>query len=79
MIPTLEKLIREFPKRQIRILFGSGSRALNDKVAKVGRLVREAQHEIVVMGDSDVRVRTDYLRTVVASLADPRVGAVTCF
>ena len=79
VIPTLEKLIREFPKCQIRILFGSGSRALNDKVAKLGRLVREAQHEIVVMGDSDVRVRPDYLRTVVAPLADPRVGAVTCF
>jgi ceramide glucosyltransferase len=76
VIPTLEKLIREFPKCQIRILFGSRSRALNDKVAKLGRLVREAQHEIVVMGDSDVRVRPDYLRTVVAPLADPRVGAV---
>ncbi len=79
VVPILEKLIRDFPERRIRILFGSGSSAVNDKVAKLGRLVREAQNEIVVMGDSDVRVRPDYLRTVVAPLADPKVGATTCF
>jgi ceramide glucosyltransferase len=79
VLPILEKLIREFPDRSIRILYGSGSRAPNDKVAKLGRLVREAKYEIVVMGDSDVRVGPDYLRSVVAPLADPKVGAVTCF
>jgi ceramide glucosyltransferase len=42
-------------------------------------MVSEAQHEVVVISDSDVRVRPDYLRTVVAPLADPKVGAVTCF
>jgi ceramide glucosyltransferase len=79
VIPILEKLIRDFPDRRIRILFGSGSDATNDKVAKLGRLVSEAQNEVLVMGDSDVRVQPDYLRTVVAPLADPKVGAVTCF
>jgi ceramide glucosyltransferase len=79
VIPILENLIRDFPDRRIRILFGSGSDATNDKVAKLGRLVREAQNEVLVMGDSDVRVRPDYLRTVVGPLANPEVGAVTCF
>ena len=79
VIPIIEKLIRDFPARRIRILFGSGSNASNDKVAKLGRLVREAQNEVLIMGDSDVRVRPDYIRAVVAPLANPRVGAVTCF
>ena len=78
-LPIIEKLIADFPKCHIRVLFGSGRNATNDKVAKLARLVNEAQHEIVVISDSDVRVQPDYLRTVVAPLADPHVGAVTCF
>jgi ceramide glucosyltransferase len=79
VVPVLEKLARDFPQRRIRILLGSHSNAPNDKAAKLARLVSEAQHETLVINDSDVRAQPDYLRTVVAPLADPKVGAVTCF
>ena len=61
------------------MLHGSGRIATNDKVAKLVRLVKEAGHEVIVISDSDVRVRPDYLRQVTAPLRDPKVGAVTCF
>ena len=77
-VPLLERLKQEFPERQIRILFGAKSTALNDKAAKLARLVGEARHEVLVISDSDVRARPDYLGTVLAPLADPGVGAVTC-
>ena len=73
------KLQRDFPQRRIRVLYGSGRVATNDKVAKLARLVDEAQYDTVVISDSDVRVRPDYLRQVVSPLRDPNVGAVTCF
>ena len=79
VVPLLEKLARDFPQSRIRILFGTDGHASNDKAAKLARLVSEAQHEILVISDSDVRARPDYLRTLVAPLADPKVGAVTCF
>ncbi len=77
--PVLQRLVRDFPERQIRIVIGSGRIATNDKVAKLARLVEEASHEHLVISDSDVRVEPDYLRKVIAPLEDPKVGATTCF
>src|SRR6266850_2588743 len=77
-VPVLEKLMRDFPERRIRVLYGSGRDAINDKVAKLVRMVNEAQNEVLVINDSDVRVEPNYLRTVVAPLRDPKVGGVTC-
>jgi ceramide glucosyltransferase len=75
---VLKQLTADFPRCNIRILYGSGRVATNDKVAKLARLVSEATHEVVVISDSDVRVRPDYLRQVVSPLRNPKVGAVTC-
>ena len=77
-LEAIDKLKSNFPERQIRVLYGSGRVATNDKCAKLARLVSEARHEVVVISDSDVRVRPDYLRKVTAPLADPSIGAVTC-
>src|SRR5277367_248261 len=77
-LPVLQRIIRDFPNCQIRILIGSGREAANDKVAKLARLTEEASYEHLVISDSDVRVEPDYLRRVMAPLANPKVGAVTC-
>jgi ceramide glucosyltransferase len=79
VLPIIEKVIADFPERDIRVLFGTGREATNDKVAKLARLAKEARYETLVINDSDVRAEPKYLRTVVAPLADPKVGAVTCF
>jgi ceramide glucosyltransferase len=75
---AIARLMGDFPHCRIRVLHGSGRVATNDKVAKLARLVSEAEHEVVVISDSDVRVRRDYLHHVVAPLRDSGVGAVTC-
>jgi ceramide glucosyltransferase len=78
VLPVIEKLQGDFPERSIRVLYGSGRTAANDKVAKLARLSSEAKYEHLVISDSDVRVRPDYLRKIVAPLAAPGIGAVTC-
>jgi ceramide glucosyltransferase len=79
VLAVLRNLTTDFPECRIRVLYGSGRVATNDKVAKLARLVNDAAHEMAVISDSDVRVRPDYLRQLVAPLRDPKVGAVTCF
>lgn len=78
VLDVIERLKREFPARRIRVIHVSGHTAPNDKVVKLKSLVNEASNEVLVINDSDVRVRPDYLRSVVAPLSDPKVGAVTC-
>jgi ceramide glucosyltransferase len=78
VLSILKKLMGNFPECDIRVLRGSGRSATNDKVAKLARLVEDATYEVVVISDSDVRVRPDYLREVIAPLRDSKVGATTC-
>jgi ceramide glucosyltransferase len=50
----------------------------NAKVWSLERMQVAAKHEIFVVSDSDVLVTPDYLRAVVAPLADEGIGLVTC-
>jgi ceramide glucosyltransferase len=79
VFPVLQRLVQDYPQRSIRILIGTDRVATNDKVVKLARLVEEASHEYLVISDSDVRVEPDYLQKLIAPLANPSVGAVTCF
>jgi ceramide glucosyltransferase len=76
-LPVLEKLIADFPDRKIRLLFGSGRDAINDKIGRLVRLVSEAQYELLVITDGDIRVGPDYLRAVAHPFRDPKVGGAT--
>ena len=77
-VPVIEKIIRDFPSRPIRLLIGSEAIGASDKVNKLCRMAREAHYEILVVSDSDVRVEPSSLREVTAPFADSRVGGVTC-
>lgn len=79
VVPVIEKLQRDFPARQIRLITSVERLGENNKVSNLYWLVKEARYELLVMSDSDVRVGSDYLRELVAPFADPSVGAVTSF
>ncbi len=78
-VPVIQKLMRDFPYRRIRLLYSAGHTAINDKVAKMGLMLSEAQYEHIVINDSDVRVEPGYLRKMIAPFRDKNVGGVTCF
>ncbi|MCU1240612.1 MAG: hypothetical protein JWO71_1338 [Candidatus Acidoferrum typicum] len=78
-VPLIQRLITDFPQRRIRLFIGAEQIGANRKVNMLVRLAHEAQHEILVLTDGDIRLAPTYLRQVVAPFADRRVGAVTSF
>ena len=76
-LPILEKLVRDFPERQIRLIYGSGRNAINDKVGRLTRLVDEAKHDLLVITDGDIRVGSGYLRAIAHPFRDAKVGGAT--
>jgi ceramide glucosyltransferase len=77
VIPVIEQLQRDFPERQIRLIIAPATR-VNRKASLLQAVSAHVRHEVLVVSDSDMRVRPDYLRRVVAPLADKSVGLVTC-
>jgi ceramide glucosyltransferase len=67
---------RRWPHR-FRVVVQQGEPGLNPKVNQLMTLVRHGRHDILLISDSNTRVRPEYLDDVAAHLDDPSVGLVT--
>jgi ceramide glucosyltransferase len=77
-VPIAEALIRNHPGRAIELVIDPRVGGSNLKVANLENMMAAARHDIIVLADSDMRVRRNYLATVTAPLADRTTGLVTC-
>lgn len=77
-VPIVERLIAARPGRDLALHVTTAIPGANPKVANLAGLQAHVRHDIVLLSDSDIRVAPDYLARVVAALAQPGVGAVTC-
>ena len=57
IIPTIQKLRRDFPKTAMRLIIGVEQLGASRKTNKLCRLAREVKHELLVMNDGDVAWR----------------------
>ena len=76
---TVEALQREYPQADIILVADTARHGANGKIGNLINMMREAKHDTLVLSDSDMAVGSDYLATLLAALAEPGVGAVTCF
>jgi ceramide glucosyltransferase len=74
----VEQLRHEFPDRAIRLAVSPNKLGANVKVSNLEQMLPAARYEHLIVNDSDICVEPDYLRRVVAPLADEAVGMVTC-
>ncbi len=77
-VELVERLQREFPGRHIRLTVCPQVLGTNLKVSNLVQMLPQARYQHLIVNDSDIRVPADYLRRVMAPLADPKVGMVTC-
>jgi ceramide glucosyltransferase len=66
------------PETTIELVVEPRSHGVNRKVSNLINMMPRARHDTLVLSDSDIVVGPDYLRTIIALLAPPGVGAVTC-
>lgn len=75
-IPLLKQLIAKYPHTQL--FTDLKPRGINHKDSTLSYLLEKAQHDTLIFVDSDIRVHSRYIHTVIPPLADAKTGLVTC-
>lgn len=76
-VEIVTRLRHDFPQVDIVLSIGDEPGA-NRKIANLVHMMRHAKHTTLVLSDADIRVRPDYLQTLVTPLGDPKVGLSNC-
>ena len=75
-IPLLRQIQAEFGPERVTLAIENCRAGTNGKINNMIGGLKHARHDYLVISDSDVRLRPDYLRRIITPLADPDVGCV---
>jgi ceramide glucosyltransferase len=76
-IAVVRALRARYPDRDIALVIDPTRHGGNPKVGNLINMLPAARHDVLVIADSDVHARHDYLRRLADALARPNVGLVT--
>ena len=76
VIPLLKELQREFGTERVTVVVESLNVGPNGKINNLIGAYPQVRNDVLVISDSDVYLRPDYLKTIVAPLSDTEVGYV---
>src|SRR5438132_5562034 len=77
-VAVVERLRGAPATQDVELIVDATLHGANRKVGNLINMAPRIRHDVVILSDSDIRVAPDYLGRVIASLQQPRVGAVTC-
>lgn len=73
-LPVLREIEKEFGPGRVTVAVENRKAGCNGKINNLLGAYPHARHDVLVISDSDVRLQPDYLKAIVAPLADPQVG-----
>lgn len=77
-IPVVKAKIAEHPGVDCQILVNPVMPGLNGKSSNMVQGMKKAKYDIVLFGDSDIRIRPDFIVKMVRPLKEEKVGITTC-
>src|ERR1700733_8542269 len=76
-VRVVERLRTQFPQNDMSLVIDPTRHGRNLKVGNLINMLPAPRHDVLVIADSDVHVRPDYLARLVEALSHPRIGLVT--
>src|SRR5438034_2429273 len=65
-IEVVQRLMNEYRGRNLKVEVNDRDVSLNPKVSNLVNIAASAEHDVLVIADSDIRVGSDYLKSIVA-------------
>ncbi len=75
-LTIIKEIQEELGTERISVVISTVQAGANGKVNNLLGAIEEARHDIIVISDSDTHLQPNYLKTLVAPLANPNVGCV---
>ncbi|MBS0986261.1 MULTISPECIES: bacteriohopanetetrol glucosamine biosynthesis glycosyltransferase HpnI [Acetobacter] len=76
-IALVERLKKRYPHLDMQVICHPGIYGLNRKISNLMNVLPYAEYETLIISDSDIHVRPDYLRHIVRALNKAGTGLVT--
>ncbi|MEN6315976.1 MAG: glycosyltransferase family 2 protein [Clostridiaceae bacterium] len=77
-IPVVKALLEKNPAIDGKVIVNPVMQGVNGKSSNMVYGMREAKYDIVMFGDSDLRIKPDFIVKMVRPLKDEKVGITTC-
>ncbi len=75
---VVQRLMLEYPDVRSKLIVTGEPPYAHAKVFSLKCMFDQARHDLIVMGDSDVRVGPDFCRSLADEFGEERLGLVTC-
>nr|WP_269459395.1 bacteriohopanetetrol glucosamine biosynthesis glycosyltransferase HpnI [Candidatus Nitrosoglobus terrae] len=77
-VPIIQRLLKEFSDLDLSLVIDDRVHGINPKINNLINMYQQSKYDWIIIADSDIRVDSNYLKSIVAPFENNKIGAVTC-